>query len=90
MNVLTQRTEQLLLQWADLAFRIQNHHIDVFHAVEGVGNRRTGITRCCGQNGDLTAVRNRRQRLGHKTTTKVFKRQRRTVEQLQRINAVFN
>ncbi|CSB85103.1 Uncharacterised protein [Vibrio cholerae] len=78
------------MQRTDFSFRIKDHNINIWHAIKCVRNSSAGITGCRRQNRDFSAVRDRRQRLGHKATTKIFKRERWPVEQFERVNALFH
>ena len=83
VNVAAQSTEQLLLQRTDFALRIEDHHPDVFQAVEGVRHGGAGVAGGGGQNGHRLIAGHFRQHLRHKAAAEVFERQRRAVEQLQ-------
>ena len=89
-NVAAEGAEQFLLQRADFAFRIEDHHADVFQAVERVGDRRAGIPGGRGQDGHRLVATDVGQHLRHKAAAEVFERQRRTVEQLQAANIRLN
>ena len=90
MNIIAQGGKQLLLQWADLAFGKQDNHVDVIQPVEGMGNRSTGVTGGCSQNGNRCAVTDASQALGHKPAAKVFKGQCWAVEQFQAVGFIIH
>ena len=89
-NVAAEGTEQLLLQRADLTARIEDHDLNVRQTVEGMRHRRPGVAGGCGENGDRLIAGDMGQHLRHKAAAKIFKRQRRAVEQLQAADIVLN
>src|SRR5471032_296832 len=73
MNVVAQRAEQFFLQRADFAARIEDHHANIFHAVESMRHGRAGITGGRSQNGNRLIARYLSQDLGHKRPPKSLK-----------------
>ena len=83
-DVAAEGAEQLLLQGADLALRIEHADIDVLEAEEGMCDSSAGVSGGRGQDGDLPVARNLLKAPCHEACAEVLERERGAVEQLKR------
>src|SRR5690606_792283 len=88
--VMTQRSELLLLNFADLTLWIQDNHTRAGHPKKAVGDRTAGVAGGRDQDNNLPAflLREMAQKSGHKARAKILECESRPVKKLQRIHAV--
>ena len=91
-NVTTQRRELLLLNLADLPFRVEYDYVDTLHVQKPVGYGAARIARRGDQYRDAVspAPEEIGKHAGHETAADILERQRRSVKKFQRPDAVLD
>ena len=85
-NILSQRSELLFLNFADLSFGIKHIHMDTFHSQEAIGYCTAGISRSSDQDIHLLLpffFNEVTQQTSHEPSAHVLKSQGRTMKQFQ-------
>ena len=91
-DVLSEGGELALLNGADLALGVEHVDVDAVDAEEAVGHGRAGVARCGHEHVDLLAAAFHAyevlQQSGHEPCADVLEGERRSVEELERVDVV--